>query len=153
MENTILYEYLPASVEKCLAAVRWIYRQDFKDQLKFKRREKQTYFELKKKENDAAVEEISYTATLVTAFKFRICVEKGVGCLPDELEERSISKRRRKQPQQKWLEDHISIIKECVKQGISLRETQDYIKYRFRREISHQKINEFIKLKKIRDQK
>ena len=150
--KTIYTIELPESEERCRKAMSWVGRQPHEVRFEVHKHSQKVYFELKKNYTDVASFIVSDVALLRASMIIKVAITKNTGILPlDMIESLNIkaAKKTRIKPQLKWLIEHQSVIRICVKKGLSSREIAHYLQCesRYKHQVSHTKIGDFIKSK------
>lgn len=136
--DNILKAALPASKNACAATVRWIFKQDLEVIMFFFNRVQQSYFNIKKSHKTLASSEVMLIAFLSTAFKVKKELQHSPSCISIGIKTPKIKRKMI------WLQDHKALISGYRKKGLSYRDISKVIQYRFRIQISHTYIANYI---------
>lgn len=140
-KKTKIETYLSTSYEEGLMATRWLFRQEYWYICKALKEQQKEFFHLKKINIiDIDVVDMILISLINTAFHGYRNRSK---TSPDSLK----VPIKRESHKRKWLLDHQSVVRELCMKHASSRVISNWIRTKYRMEISHTMINQFIKEK------
>jgi len=146
---------LPASLEKCLTAQRWIGRQSDAWRFKCHVLAKEKYFRLKQLYDDCPEGILSDTALMISAYE---CKTASMHGKTEQIEAKEVdslrfksARKTRMKPQFEWLDDHQAVVKGLLQEKCSYRAIATYLLHRHKHEVSHTTISDYVNMKGWKD--